>query len=139
MLARVNLAVVDAATITLANVRALCRNFFARGNDSVGDRLKAQATGATGRCFLRSLVIERCVLVDRVGFPRPELLRDVLAEPARDLLRNLSSRATCFRSLAASFCNQLSFSLKPIGFRVARQCKPASAFGDEICPEANYF
>jgi hypothetical protein len=36
-----------------------------------------------------------------------------------------------------SLGHQLPLRFEPIGFRVARQSKPSSAFGNEIGPEAN--
>ena len=42
------------------------------------------------------------------------------------------------RSTRADFGEELSSGFEPIRIRIAWQCKPAAAFGNKICPQANF-
>src|SRR4029434_996269 len=90
-----------AATVAPRDTRAPYRSFCGRDNASTADGWTAEATLEADRFFRRWRAIDRCVLHDRGGFPRLELLQAVLAGPAPDRPKHLSSFATAFLQFSA--------------------------------------
>jgi hypothetical protein len=116
----------------------LCRNFFARDNGSVADRLNVRVTDAVGRSFPKPSVIGLYVSTGRDGFPRPGSQRDVLAEPAPDRPKRFALRATISSPSATPLSQQLSPCFKPVGISVARQRESPPPLGNKVCAETNF-